>query len=235
MKGLVITLLLLYACVSYSQTISYKQWNKDAKNDIRLRPKYGNIPKTEEQKNADDQLIKSYVLQEGSREKASEFLIDVGFDYLYKGEIKTAMSRFNQAWLLNPKNTDVFWGWGSIYFYFKDMSKALEQYDQGLIQNPSNSRILTDKGTIYKAKFDNDGDLSALQKAIELFSESYSIDSLNQNTSYKLSVCYFAAKDCLNALKFYEICDKLGGRPIVAGYKKALDHNCKEYIYKTPN
>ena len=46
---------------------SYKAWQKEAEKEIRLNPKYGNAIKTEGQKKADEELIKSYETQEGSR------------------------------------------------------------------------------------------------------------------------------------------------------------------------
>jgi len=221
---------IIFVCISYAgsaQNMSYKDWKKDAEEDIRLLPKYGNIPKTKGQLNSDNQLIDSYIKQEGSRRKASEVLIDIGFTYLYKGDIKTAMYRFNQAWLLDPENENVFWGWGAIYFTFGDMSKALEQYGEGLKLNPENPNILTDKGTIFMDKYYEHNDKSSLSSAIDLFSKSYSVDSTNQNTSYKLSVAYFIAKDCENALKFFDICKKLGGKPIRKEYDTALHNDCK--------
>jgi len=214
--------------LSFAQNISYKDWKKEAKENIRLLPKYGNKPKNEDQLSADSQLIKNYVKQEGTRLKASEVLIELGFNYLYQGDVKTAMYRFNQAWLLDPENENVYWGWGAVYFTFNDTSRALEQYDEGLNKNPENSNILTDKATIFMTKYHETQDKTSLSSAISLFSKSYSIDSLNQNTSYKLSVAHFLAKDCDNALRFYEICEKLGGKPIQEEYTKALHSACEK-------
>jgi tetratricopeptide (TPR) repeat protein len=219
--------MLLSSFVTYGHPMTAEQWGKDEKEDIRLLPMYGNVPKTDKQKRADQQLIDSYVLQEGTRQKASTMLIDIGFDYLSQGDLKTAMSRFNQAWLLDPNNSDVFWGWGSVYFYLRDYARARVQYDEGLSQNPSNPRLLTDKGTLYMGKFYDQKDTSALHTAVEFFSNSFALDSANQNTTYKLSVAYFTLKDCENARKYYDICKQLGGKPISEHYTEALMNTCK--------
>ncbi|REA59035.1 hypothetical protein DSL64_18930 [Dyadobacter luteus] len=137
------------------------------------------------------------------------------------------MYRFNQAWLLDPDNEDVFWGWGSVYFHFSDKQKALEQYNEGLTLNPRNPRLLTDKATIFMGDYYENSDVNAANMAIALFSESYSIDSTDQNTTYKLSVAYFTQKDCENALKYYNLCKQLGGKPIRAAYTDALKETCK--------
>ncbi|MCE7041879.1 tetratricopeptide repeat protein [Dyadobacter sp. CY312] len=227
MKSFLIAAFSLWATISFSQTIKYPEWKKEAKTNIRLLPKYGHQAKTDKQKAADQELIDNYIAQEGTRRKASEVLIEIGFEYLNRGEIKTAMYRFNQAWLLDPNNEDVFWGWGSVYFHFNDYQKALEQYNEGLLLNPTNPRLLTDKATIYMGNYYDKNDSGAIKTAINLFSESYAIDSTNQNTTYKLAVAYYNIKDCDNAWKFYEICSKLGGNPIKPTFTKALEANCK--------
>ena len=65
---------------------SYEEWNEEAKEDIRLYPKFGNAVKTVDQKKADQLLIDDYAQEQGSRHKASELLVKLGFDYFYKGE-----------------------------------------------------------------------------------------------------------------------------------------------------
>lgn len=92
------------------EKIAYQEWKEEAKTNVRLLPKYGSLPKTADQKDADNQLISTYVKQEGTRSKASAALINLGFNYLYRGEIKTAIYRFNQAWLLDSTNVNIYWG-----------------------------------------------------------------------------------------------------------------------------
>ena len=46
---------------------------------------------------------------------ASDYLIKLGFNYMYKRDLKTAMYRFNQAYLLDSTNSDIYWGYGAIY------------------------------------------------------------------------------------------------------------------------
>ena len=212
----------------FGQQTSYADWKEEAKSNIRLLPKYGNVPKTEGQKEADEEMRKTYLEQEGTPRKASELLIKLGFDYLYRGDIKTAMYRFNQAWLLDPINENVYWGFGAIYFMFQDFENALEQYEEGLLINPANSNILTDKATIFLTKFQSSNNIEELDKAIDLFEKSYSADPKNQNTLFKVSVCYFMKKDCSQAWKYYNECKELGGKPITKGYTEALIHNCKK-------
>lgn len=227
MKQLFLFFSLMLSFAMQAQELTYEEWNTQAKSDLRLLPKYGGIPKNEKQKIADQKLIDDYTASEGSREKGSEKLVLLGFNYLYKGDIKTAMYRFNQGWLLNPENENVFWGFGSVYFTYGDFTKALEQYDEGLTIKPESSDILTDKATIYMVMAQQQEDNTHLDKATELFLKAYSFNKKNQNTLFKLSVCYFYKDDCKNAKRYLAECDKLGGKPVTAEYRTDLKEKCK--------
>lgn len=207
--------------------ITYQEWNEETKVNIRLLPKYGNRLKTEQQKEADNKLIDNYVKQEGTRRKASEVLISQGFKYLYSGDAKTAMYRFNQAWLLDSANADVYWGFGAVYHSLKQYELALGQYDEGLRTDPKNSKIITDKATIYMVKHQINNDANKLKEATGLLEQSYGLDSKDQNTLFKLSVCHFLNNDCKKARKYYNECMALGGRPVTPEYTKALNERCK--------
>lgn len=219
-----IAILVSQLCIA--QQMSYQEWKEEAKNNIRLLPEYGKVQKTKEQLEADQELIRTEVKQYGTHRKASDTLVSFGFNNLYAGDIKTAMYRFNQAYLLDPKNENIYWGYGAIYFNFNDTEKALKEYDNGLVINPHSSNILTDKATIYMSLFQYKGNTEYLNKAIELFNKSYSINPSNQNTLFKLSAAYFYKKDCNNAWRFYKECMKLGGRPITQNYTDALKKMC---------
>ena len=227
-KSLLTIIIILTSILSYGQSAIYMMWKMEAEKNIRLVPKYGNVEKTQEQKDADQAFIKTTLQTEGTKEKASENLVRLGFSYLSKRDFKTAMYRFNQAWLLNPENENAFWGFGGVYFSFNDYENALKQYEEGLSLNPKSSNILTDKATVFMSKFNDSQDPNDLSTAINLFKASYNIDPKNQSTLFKMSVCYYLKSDCLNARKFYEECMLLGGQAITKEYTAALKQTCKK-------
>lgn len=227
MKNLIIALLSLLSYTTMAQEIDAESWKKEAQTNIRLAPKYGNAIKSEAEKVADAELIKSYTEREGTARKASELLVQLGFSYLNKGDLKTAMYRFNQAWLLDPKNENVQWGFGGVYFRLGDFESAIEQYDEGLKINPKSSDILTDKATIYVSKYDKSESAADLKMATSLFKQSYKFDPKNQNTLFKMSVLYYITDDCVNAKRYFLECKKLGGKQITPGYEEALYKKCK--------
>ena len=227
MKYLIICLFLLVTTLSPAQEVSYDTWKKEAKSDFRLLPKYGGHPKSAEQKALDQKLIEDYTAQGGTRLKGSDILVKLGFDHLYRGNLKTAMYRFNQAWLLDAGNPNVYWGFGAIYTTLGELESAISQYDEGLKIDPNSSNILTDKATVYKIKYEQSQKNTDYQEALRLFKKSYAINPTYQSTLYKLSVCYFEKGDCENARKYYNECLKLGGKNISKEYTEALNSLCK--------
>lgn len=209
----------------------------DANTDIRLLPKYGNRQKTKEQIASDDKFIQETLQQEqfkGDRRSASDHMIKLGFNYLYKGDLKTAMYRFNQAYLLDSLNTDIYWGYGGVYVARQDYEQAVNLYREGLLINPENTHLLTDLGTCFLMicqtllPTNKDKALGNLDLAIKYMMKSYAIDAKDPNTTYKLSVCHLIKSDCDNAWKYYNECVALGGAPIPDDYAEYLKTKCKK-------
>ncbi len=229
----ILTLIIIFIVLtSFGQEITLKQWDEEAKTNIRLLPKYGHVQKTEEQKKSDQEFIETALKLDTTNKKASDHLISLGFKYLYK-DIKTAMYRFNQAYLLDSTNTDIYWGFGGVYLSLGDYAKAEKQYQEGLAINPNSTHLLTDYGTYFMAQYyylnliDEKGALIHLESAISNLTKSYQFDSTDPNTSFKLSVCYLKKDDCENAWKFYDICKSLSNKTITDDYTKELKKRCK--------
>jgi tetratricopeptide (TPR) repeat protein len=226
MNYLAIVLLTLCSLSSLAQQMSYEDFKNDAKTQINLQPEYGNVQKSQVEKDEDAAFIKTVLASDTTMHRGSEHLVSLGFTHLYQGDIETAMRRFNQAWLLDPKNENAYWGYGAIYGTFNDYDAALVQYNKGLAINPNSTKILTDKATIYMMRFQKGGSIDNLKSAIDIFKASYLIDKTNQNTLFKLSICYFLNNDCKAALNYYNDCEKLGGTPVSPDYTKALLEKC---------
>lgn len=213
------------------QKMTLSKWNEESKTNIRLLPKYGYANKNDNQKKSDQEFIDEALKQHQSNRKASEHLIQLGFSYLYR-DLKTAMYRFNQAFLLDSTNSDIYWGFASVYMVLEDLVNAKIQFDEGLSISPQNTHLLTDYGTYFFTKFvylqslsEKDA-LQNLESALSYLHKSYQIDPKDQNTTFKLSVCYLSKKDCPNAIRFFNECKKLGGQPITTDYTTTLSQEC---------
>lgn len=233
MRKTLTLLFAFFAWTAFGQLMSIEQWEEEAKTNIRLLPKYGHVQKSEAQKKSDQEFIETTLKLDSTNRKASDHLISLGFKYLYR-DIKTAMYRFNQAYLLDSTNTDIYWGFGGVYLTLGNYKKAAEQYQEGLAINPNNTHILTDYGTYFMAQYydlqaiDEKSALKNLDSAISYLEKSYQLDVTDQNTSFKLSICYWNKSDCLNAWKYYNICKDLGGQPITQDYTDDLIKRCEQ-------
>ena len=236
MKYISTFLIILFSLTAFGQQIALKEWNEQAKTNMRMLPKYGDQQKTKQQKESDKNFIQEVIQQDkfkGDRLAASNHMIALGFNYLYRGDLKTAMYRFNQAYLLDSTNTDIYWGYGAVYTTLTDYGNAKLQYENGLLLQSKNTHLLTDYGTLFMAQYYQHqavDELNAqvnLDSALYYLSKSYQIDNQDQNTLYKLSICYLIKGNCNNAWKYYDECMALGGQPIDEEYTQELNNNCK--------
>lgn len=220
MKDLLAFCLFIFASSTVvAQIMTLNEWNEEAKTNIRCLPKYGHVEKTSGQLESDSNFIRKILPKFSTKRLASEELINLGFKYLYH-DVKTAMYRFNQAYLLDSTNSDIYWGYGAVYMTLQDYPHAREQYEDGLLHDPMNSRILTDYGTYFMAQGMTDS-------AIQFLSRSYILDSTNQNTSFKLSAYYYYKEDCKKSVYYYERCKSLGGQPMTKEFVDAIETKCK--------
>jgi Tfp pilus assembly protein PilF len=238
MKHVIIIFLGLISFTTFAQVpMNLDQWNKEALSNKRLQPKYGNLPKSDEEKQADEKFISSTLQMtefNGDRTKASDKMIQLGFTYLTRGDVKTAMYRFNQGYLLDSNNTDIYWGYGAVYMTLGDYATGKKQYEEGLSINPSNTHLLTDLGTYYLGQFyilDRGIEKSSAQvhldSAIVYLNKSYLLDAKDFNTTFKLSICYWKKGDCTNAWKFYDECAAIDKERIPSDYRDELTQKCK--------
>ncbi|WP_191859471.1 tetratricopeptide repeat protein [Hanstruepera ponticola] len=234
MKIKLLVVLILITFFSFAQNSNYEKWTAMADNDISLQPEYGNVEKTESQK-ADDENFKKDILEyyEGDTISASKKMSDLGFTYLYdKGDFVTAMRRFNQAFMLNPKNADAYYGFGTIFFNLGAMKKAREQFDKGLELNPKHPKILTDYGTTYLGDYyeslenGKENSNEFLVKANEYLEKSLDFDKKDSNTIYKLSIVKMYIGDCNEAKKLLDKAKKMNNPNVTESYEIELNEKC---------
>lgn len=144
---ILISTIILFS-ISCSSTTPYEQWKAHAKNNIRLLPKYSGVVKSKEYIEADQRFMKEVTEQFGTKERASYVYSRWGLDYARKGDLKTAMYRLNQAWLLDPKNPEIYHGFGNILAQLGAFKEALSQYDEGLNLAPENEEMKTERAAI---------------------------------------------------------------------------------------
>lgn len=97
-------------------------------------PMYGGMDRTLDPtlKAADEKFIGDVSGKFGGRENASRLWVDQGFQFYRRDQNNMAMRRFNQAWLLNPKNPGVFHGFSSVLYDSGDNCGAMAMAERGL-------------------------------------------------------------------------------------------------------
>lgn len=130
---------------------SREEWNKSTASNINLLPKFGEIEKMPDQLAQDSSLIDSLLQNGQTRRAASTALIRKASKYLGK-KPKKAMHLFNQAYLLDSTNAEVYWGFGLLASKSSDYT-ANDWFDIGLALDSKNIRLLRSYGNFEKRMF----------------------------------------------------------------------------------
>jgi len=139
------------------------------------------IPRSEDLKKRDEVFIREASIRYGNRLAASRALAAEGWTAARRGVFDLAMRRFNQAWLLNPKNYQAFWGFGAVLSERGKLTEALEQLENArslVDDNAQRAALLSDMGTVcseYAARMSAGRELERAQffiKANQFFTES---------------------------------------------------------------
>jgi tetratricopeptide (TPR) repeat protein len=232
MKRLTV-IILLFSINTFAQNGNFEKWQELANKDINLQPEFGGAEKNESQIKADNDFIEEILKHYDNKQEASKKMTELGFQYLYeRRDFQTAMKRFNQAYLLEPNNADIYYGYGTVYFNLDAMEKAREQFDKGLLKNPKHSKMLTDYGTTYLGDYYNSVNtdpkeaIEKLDNSVKYLEKSYSIDEKNSDTIYKLSIINMYLGNCKKANKYLEKADKMKNPNITEEFKAKLKQKC---------
>ncbi len=232
MKRLFTIIIIALSSNVLAQPIGYSDWLLEAKKDNRLLPEYGGMPRTAQQKVEDEKYVKTTMEEmNSSRESCSAQMVDLGFKYIANGDLRVAMYRFNQAWLLDRKNAEIYTGFGSVYFIFQDLNESLRWFNRGLELDPNNANLLTYAARSHIAMFEaTKTDTASFYKALPLLQRSYEIQPQNAYTTFMLSRYYARVNNCDSAMKYYNECKKSGGQPITEQYSAAMKRICGELM-----
>jgi len=236
----IFSLLLVISLTScMSPKVKEIMMNGEHYKPLNLLPMYGAeyepyIKKTEAQKQADEEFIKTEIASLGSREKAAKYFAAWGWSEWKKGDKENAMRRFNQSWLLNPNYYMPYWGFGTLE---GDTYKAATYYEKSLSligendEDKQKPRLLTDTSRVYSSLgrklSDETKSKEFFQKANALLSEAITLDPkyVNAYNAWALSL-YFQG----NYQKSWESVKKSRelGRNFSANFISALTQKMPE-------
>jgi len=195
---------------------------QECKEGINLIPMYGGFPKCEQQIKSDNDFFAFVDSKFKDRKIAALSYVKLGWDYFYKNDLETSMKRFNQAWLLDSLNADVYWGFGNLLGRKNELKASIPFFEKSLKFKPNNSKVLESVATSYGQLFVTTQQVSLLNKAIESLNKANNLDKNNPRILAQLTSAYsyFSQKDSAN--KYLKLTDKLDPKAIHPEVRKLL-------------
>jgi tetratricopeptide (TPR) repeat protein len=183
MKSIIfcLTLLLLQACISSDLPINEQ-------------PMYGGIkkPKILNKKDKDYKTLN----------QKSNSAATLGWAYLKKNDMKMAMKRFNQSWLLNANNAQAYWGFGIILGIEASKEDSIDKLNLSIkmlkkasVLAPSNPQVLASlaKGYIDRGCYDK----FVLKKDSSYWDNAEKTCERALKINPKIGIVYFNWSTCL--------------------------------------
>jgi len=207
----------------YVQFIWISCGQTDCPKDINKLPMFGHVKKCKEQIDSDNDFLKQSDKQFKNRKDAAKFHVEKGWEYFYKNQFETSMMRFNQAWLLDSLNADIYWGYGNILgLSNRNFKESLVYLEKSLKMNPNNTRVWESASTSYGQLFYETKDINLLNTSIDYLKTSIKLEPNNARAYGQLtaSYSYYMQKD--SARKYLEITDKLDPSAVNPEVRKIL-------------
>lgn len=215
-----------------AQHLTYPEWQERSFRDMRLMPMYGNRPKNEKVLASDSAFVAQTLAAIPDRRKASDHLAALGFGLLREGNMTHAMYRFNQAYLMDPKNPATYRGYGAFFMAMDRTDEAGRLFADGLALDSTDSRLMTDLSAAFLAGEFNLRDKEPekadqlLNGAIGLLERALHQDPKSTEANFKLSVAHLRKGDCAKARAYRDVCKDLGGSQITPEYDVTLKARC---------
>jgi tetratricopeptide (TPR) repeat protein len=184
----------------------------DCPEGINLLPMYGEVKKCEQQIELDNEFILESEKQFKNRKEASEYYVSKGWEYFYKDDNDTSMKRFNQAWLLDNTNSQIYWGFGNLLGRKKEFEKSIKYLQKSLELEPNNAKVYECISTSYGQLYLKTKDIKYLDLRINNLNKALKIEPNNGRTLGELasSYSYLMQKDSL--IKYIKKTDEIDSK-----------------------
>ncbi|MBK7383614.1 MAG: hypothetical protein IPI81_09800 [Flavobacteriales bacterium] len=205
-----IVLLALCASSTFAQHLTFEEWHQRALVDIRLRPRYGDVPKSAGQLESDAAFVQQVLSNDSTPRAASAHLLGLGYNYLRSGDHVSAMYRFNQAFLLDSTNTDIYLAYGTFFMELDKPVMAHTMFRGGLSMDSTHVALLTAEATAYLAEEyvmrskDPVAANALAEKAKNMLMRAVRYAPEDQDALQRLVVCNVKLHDCAAAWTWFK-------------------------------
>ncbi len=141
-RAFVVSSLLTFGLPAYAQL------------ETRPTPMWEGIEKTADDIANDQKLVDEALrLSNGDRNEAATQMVQLGWQQIVEGNPNEAIRRFNQAWLVNPLDGFIFWGYGVATHIRGDELKNVERwFGEARKIIKENPRLLADHGRVLEER-----------------------------------------------------------------------------------
>lgn len=158
----------------------------------RLQPLFGGISAAQAETLVGTAFLANVERSFASKAEASRFFSTKAYEYLAEGKPDTAVYRFNLAWLLDPKNADVYRGLGVITSQNPTPDESISLLNQGLALAPNDALMLSDLGSIYLIRYEQTKKKKDLTTAYDYLQKAVAADPRNAVAWQQLARAYYA-------------------------------------------
>ncbi len=192
---------------------------------------------------ADSKRNDVLIRQMGSREAAVKKTLDEALATYQRGYFELAIHRYNQAWLLDPKNPEVFNGFALVLDAQGKEDEALAIYQKYLELNPRHAMTLCRLARQYQNKAirqlvdpasgsDSEKEASrSLDEALKLYEKAAQEATLDVDLSfiyYQWAIALAVKKDTAGAWEKVRLSKKHGGQFIEPKFIETLSKDAPE-------
>lgn len=157
----------------------------------RLQPLFGGLTPAAATQLFGAKQLEAVAASFASREEASTFFAQKGYEYLGENQADTATYRFNLAWLLNPSNPDVYRGLGIVASSAPTPDAAIILLNKGLALGPTNPYLLADLGTSHLNRYAQTRKKKDLTTGVELLQKAVALDPKHGVAWHQLAQGYY--------------------------------------------
>jgi tetratricopeptide (TPR) repeat protein len=139
-------------------------------------------------------------------------------------QLDSSMANFNQAWLIDSLNADIYWGFADILGMQGKFKASIPFFNRSLQINPANAKVWNDESTSYGNTFLQTKEKKYLDSTIFCLKKAARLDPQNAQLYSQLSVSYSYVMQKDSARKYLRITEQLDPSAVNPEVKKMLEN-----------
>lgn len=212
----------LYKILFFCATIGLFSCGVGEQRPDNTKPMYGEVAKGGEYEKINEDFKKRCLSQFGTIDSAVQVHIGHAWRHFYHNDLKTAMKRFNQVWLLNPEFPDSYFGFAALMDMQGNETESERFYRMGEEKDQLKKRAQE----CYQRIADCKEQLQDFNGTIKAYTRLAELSPDNAFAFKKIGYFQMQAGNYSNALTAY-------GKAIELEPTDAMTYNNRAYLYQT--